>query len=84
LISEAKKVVSVLDEAFTILALMNYWERWTGNGTARSFDNHWLEDNRVIWYGSERWDYCLHVLLRRLCGERQRCCCSGSLANSRG
>jgi hypothetical protein len=35
LISEAKKVVSVLDEAFTILALMNYWERWTGNGTAR-------------------------------------------------
>ena len=35
LISEAKKVVSVLDEAFTILALMNYWERWTGNVTAR-------------------------------------------------
>jgi hypothetical protein len=27
LISEAKKVVSVLDEAFVILALMNYWER---------------------------------------------------------
>jgi hypothetical protein len=36
LISEAKKVVSVLDEAFTILALRtNYWERWTVNGTAR-------------------------------------------------
>jgi hypothetical protein len=35
LISEAKKVVSVLDEAFTILALMNYREKWTGNGTAR-------------------------------------------------
>jgi hypothetical protein len=28
LISEAKQVVSVLDEAFAILALMNYWERW--------------------------------------------------------
>jgi hypothetical protein len=39
LISEAKKVVSVLDEAFTILALMNYWERWTGNGTARWTDS---------------------------------------------
>jgi hypothetical protein len=35
LISEAKKVVSVLNEAFTILALMNYWERWTGNGASR-------------------------------------------------
>jgi hypothetical protein len=40
LISEAKKVVSVLDEAFTILALMNYWERWTGKGkTARWTDS---------------------------------------------
>jgi hypothetical protein len=39
LISEAKKVVSVLDEAFTILALMNYWGRWTGNGTARWTDS---------------------------------------------
>ena len=39
LISEAKKVVSVLDEAFTILALMNYWESWTGNGTARWTDS---------------------------------------------
>jgi hypothetical protein len=36
LILEAKKVVSVLDEAFTILALTNYWEqRWTSNGRAR-------------------------------------------------
>jgi hypothetical protein len=40
LISEAKMVVSVLDEAFTILALMNYWERWTGKGkTARWTDS---------------------------------------------
>jgi hypothetical protein len=39
LISEAKKVVYVLDETFTILALMNYWERWTGNGTARWTDS---------------------------------------------
>ncbi len=29
----------MLDEAFTILALMNYWERWTGNGTARWTDS---------------------------------------------
>jgi hypothetical protein len=35
LISEAKSVVSMLDETFTILALMNYWERWTSNGKAR-------------------------------------------------
>jgi hypothetical protein len=40
LISEAKKVVSVLDEAFTILALMNSWKRWTGKGkTARWTDS---------------------------------------------
>ncbi len=39
LISEAKKVVSVLDEAFVILALMNYWERWTDNGAARWTDS---------------------------------------------
>ena len=39
LISEAKKIVSVLDEAFTILALMNYWERWLHQGTARWTDS---------------------------------------------
>ena len=39
LISEARQVVSVLDEAFAILALMNYWERWTSNGTARWTDS---------------------------------------------
>ena len=39
LISETKKVVSVLDEAFTILALMNYWERWTSQGMAKWTDS---------------------------------------------
>ena len=34
LISQAKKVVTVLDEAFTILALENYWPRWMGNEKA--------------------------------------------------
>jgi hypothetical protein len=34
LVSEAKKVVSVLDEAFTVLALKNYWKRWNNTGTA--------------------------------------------------
>jgi hypothetical protein len=35
LISEAKMVlVLVLDEAFTILALKNYWKRWNSTGMA--------------------------------------------------
>jgi hypothetical protein len=32
LILEAKKVVSVLDEAFTVLALKNYRKRWNIKG----------------------------------------------------
>lgn len=39
LISEAKKIVSVLDEAFTIIALTNYWDRWINGGTARWTDS---------------------------------------------
>jgi hypothetical protein len=39
LISEAKKAVSVLDEAFAILALMNYWESWTANGLVKWTDS---------------------------------------------
>jgi hypothetical protein len=69
LISEAKKVVSVLDEAFTILALMNDWERWTGNGTAR-------------WTGSKAGNYQymgwadaaylqFDELYKRICEQRQ-------------
>ncbi len=38
-ISEAGKIVSVLDEAFTILALTNYWDRWLNNGTAKWTDS---------------------------------------------
>jgi hypothetical protein len=34
LISEAKKVVSVLEEALIILAFMKYWKRWNSSGTA--------------------------------------------------
>jgi hypothetical protein len=34
LISEAEKVVSVLDEAFTIFTLKNYWKRRNNTGTA--------------------------------------------------
>jgi hypothetical protein len=34
LILEAKKVVSVLDKTFTVLALKNYWKRWNNTGTA--------------------------------------------------
>jgi hypothetical protein len=32
LMSEAKKVVSVLVEAFTVLALKNCWKRWNNTG----------------------------------------------------
>ena len=39
LISETKKVVSILDEAFTILALENYWERWRRGTTAKWTDS---------------------------------------------
>ena len=38
-ISEAGKIVSVLDEAFTVLALSNYWDRWVHNGTAKWTDS---------------------------------------------
>ena len=39
LILESKKIVSVLDEAFTILALENYWERWLVGSTAKWTDS---------------------------------------------
>jgi hypothetical protein len=39
LISESKKIVSVLDEAYTILALENYWERWLVGATAKWTDS---------------------------------------------
>jgi hypothetical protein len=38
-ISESKKVVSVLDKAFTILALEKYWARWHEGATARWTDS---------------------------------------------
>ena len=38
-ISEAGKIVSVLDKAFTILALTNYWDRWLHKGTAKWTDS---------------------------------------------
>ena len=69
LISEAKKVVSVLDEAFTILALMNYWERWTGNGTAR------CTDSKAGNYQYMGWADAAYVqfdeLCKRICEQRQ-------------
>jgi hypothetical protein len=39
LILESKKIVSVLDKAFTILALENYWERWREGATAKWTDS---------------------------------------------
>jgi hypothetical protein len=62
LISEAKTVVSVLDEAFTILALMNYWERWTGKGkTAR-----WT-DSKAGNYQYTGWADAAYVQFDELC-----------------
>jgi hypothetical protein len=59
-ISEAKKVVSVLDEAFIILVLMNYWER-SGNGTAR-----WT-DSKVGNYQYMGWADAAYLQFDELC-----------------
>jgi hypothetical protein len=41
LISEPKKAVSVLDEAFTILTLENYWAGWHEGAKGRVTINTW-------------------------------------------
>jgi hypothetical protein len=61
LISEAKKVVSVLDEAFTVLALKNYWKRWNNTGTAI-----WT-DSRVGNYQYMGWADAAYVQFDALC-----------------
>jgi hypothetical protein len=60
-ISEAKRIVSVLDEAFTILALENYWQRWFFGGTAR-----WT-DSRSGNYQFMGWADAAYVRFDRLC-----------------
>jgi hypothetical protein len=60
-ISEAKKVVSVLDEAFTVLALKNYWKRWNNTGTAI-----WT-DSRVGNYQYMGWADAAYVQFDSLC-----------------
>jgi hypothetical protein len=61
LISEAKKVVSVLDKAFTVLALKNYWKRWNNTGTAI-----WT-DSRVGNYQYMGWADAAYVQFDSLC-----------------
>jgi hypothetical protein len=61
LISEAKKVVSVLDEVFTVLALKNYWKRWNNTGTAI-----WT-DSRVGNYQYMGWADAAQVQFDSLC-----------------
>jgi hypothetical protein len=61
LISEAKKVVSVLDEVFTILALTNYWKRWNSTGTAI-----WT-DSRADNYQYKSWVDAAYVQFDGLC-----------------
>jgi hypothetical protein len=68
LISEAKKVVSVLDEVFTVLALKNYWKRWNNTGTAI-----WT-DSRVGNYQYMGWADVAYVQFDGLCKRiRQQC-----------
>jgi hypothetical protein len=61
LISEVKKVVSVLDKAFTVLALKNYWMRWNNTGTAI-----WT-DSRVGNYQYMGWADAAYVQFDSLC-----------------
>jgi hypothetical protein len=61
LISEAKKVVSVLDDTFTVLALKNYWKRWNNTGTAI-----WT-DSRVGNYQYMGWADMAYVQFYSLC-----------------
>jgi hypothetical protein len=62
LILEAKKVVSVLYEAFTlVLALKNYWKRWNNTGTAI-----WT-DSRVGNYQYMGWADAAYVHFNSLC-----------------
>ena len=61
LISEAKRVVSVLDEAFVILALTNYWDRWTSQGMAK-----WT-DSRAGNYQYMGWADAAYVSFDEIC-----------------
>jgi hypothetical protein len=61
LILEAKKVVSVLDEVFTVLALKNYWKRW--NNTEMAI---WT-DSRVGNYQYMGWADATYVQFDGLC-----------------
>jgi hypothetical protein len=56
-----KRVVSVLDEAFTVLALKNYWKRWNNTGTAI-----WT-DSRVGNYQYMGWADAAYVQFDSLC-----------------
>jgi Tfp pilus assembly protein PilZ len=66
---EAKKVVSVLDKAFTILALMDYWDRCTSSGRVI-----WI-DSRAGNYQYMGWADAAYVqfdeLCKRMCEQRQ-------------
>jgi hypothetical protein len=71
LISEAKKVlVSVLDEVFTILALMSYWERWTSNGTARWSDSKAGNYQYMGWADAAYVQFD-ELLCKQICEQRQ-------------
>ncbi len=69
LISEAKQVVSVLDEAFAILALMNYWERWISHGMAKWTDSRASNNQYMGWADAAYVHF--HELCKQICEQRK-------------
>jgi hypothetical protein len=61
LIFEAKKVVSILNKVFTVLALKNYWKIWNSTGTAI-----WT-DSRVGNYQYMGWADAAYIQFDSLC-----------------
>ena len=69
LISDPKKVVTVLDEAFTILALENYWPCWMSREKASWTDSRQGNYQYMGWHDDayERFD----VLCNRINAQRK-------------
>ena len=67
-ISDAGKIVSVLDEAFTVLALTNYWDRWINNGTTKWTDSRAGNYQYMGWTDEAYTKFdaiCMHIRIQR-------------------
>ena len=69
LILEAKKVASMINEAFTILALMNYWERWISNVMAKWTDSRASNNQYMGWADAAYVHF--HELCKQICEQRK-------------